>query len=276
MKRIIFIFASLFLSTTFAQAVTFYSLDNVKKAYLLVEIGGTKISQDYKESVYEELQNTTEELGIDTSGYSGRVIAFLIGERNVGEHTLVNVQLLVGEQVKRLDDTKETYADTYQKTKMFFYTDDDSLESDLEDAVYGLLDTFAEQYREENQQIKRVDISEHNFAKVMKYETNYDKALKRAQKEKKNIMLVLVSNYCPWCRKFEKNVLAQDKINKLVHEQYIPLIINKEEKNIPAELDQAFTPIVHFIDYKTKTSYKLIMGYHNKEEFIYTLKKNTL
>ena len=108
----------------------------------------------------------------------------------------------------------------------------------------------------------------------MFYETNYDEAIKKGKKLHKNIMLVLVANYCPWCRKFEQRVLIKKEVNDLVQKNYIPLIINRETKKFPKKFDKSFTPIVHFIDYKTEKSNASIVGYNNKDNFVYLLKSN--
>ena len=88
-------------------------------------------------------------------------------------------------------------------------------------------------------------------------------------------MLVLVSNFCPWCRKFEQRVLLKKEVNDLIQKNYIPLILNKEKDPFPKEFDTGFTPIIHFIDYKTQKSYKNVIGYNNKDEFTYILKTDT-
>ena len=78
-----------------------------------------------------------------------------------------------------------------------------------------------------------------NFAKEMQYETVYDVAKARAIKEKKPIMLVMVTHYCPWCRKFERRTLKKESINKRIHKEFIPLILNREAKKYPK---QFYTP----------------------------------
>jgi len=46
-------------------------------------------------------------------------------------------------------------------------------------------------------------------------------------------MLVLTTNYCPWCLKFETNVLQKEEVNHAVHEKYVPLVLNHDEKKFP-------------------------------------------
>lgn len=115
-------------------------------------------------------------------------------------------------------------------------------------------------------------ITQENFADEMKYETNFDEAVKKAKKSGKGVMLVLVANYCPWCRKFEQRVLSRGDADEALRKNYVPLILNKEEGKFPKRFLTYFTPVVQFIDYKTLQSHETIVGYNNKEDFFYFIK----
>lgn len=275
MKPIKLLLAVLF-THTILNASTMYTLSGIDKLYLVVEISGKTVPLSYKESIMESLKSTTDELKIDTKGYDPRSLAVLIGEKVYNDTTVINIQLVVGEEVRRLDNNEKTFALTYQTFGSFTLGEDDELEDVFEDTFDSMLAKFSEQYAEENKKITKVEINEENFASEMKYETNFDEAVKRAKKEQKNIMLVLVSNYCPWCRKFEQRVLLKKEVNAIIQKNYIPLILNREKDPFPKEFDTGFTPIVHFIDYKTQKSYKNVIGYNNKDEFTYILKSDNV
>ena len=104
------------------------------------------------------------------------------------------------------------------------------------------------------------------FAAKMNYETNYETALKKAKAEKKDIMFVVVANFCPWCQKLEKLVLSKDKYNKPIHKKYIPLILNREEGKFPKKFETPFIPTVYFVDYKTGDIKKKVIGYNNRQD----------
>jgi len=111
------------------------------------------------------------------------------------------------------------------------------------------------------------------FAAKVNYETNYEVALKKAKEQKKDIMFLVVANFCPWCQKLEKVVLSKDKINKQIHKKYIPLILNRERGDFPKQFDAPIIPTVHFIDYKTGKAHKKVIGYNNKDILIYEINK---
>ena len=265
-----------FFSNIILNASTMFTLSGINKLYLVVEIGGKTVPKTYKSTILESLQTVTDELKIDTKGYDPRSLAVLINETRVNETTVVNIQLLIGEEVQRLDSNEKTFAMTYQSMGHFLFNEGDDLEDMFEDTFDAMLSKFSEQYIEENKKISKVVIDEKNFASEMNYETNYEEAIKKSKKLHKNIMLVLVSNFCPWCRKFEQRVLLKKEVNEIIQKNYIPLILNREKDPFPKEFDTGFTPIVHFIDYKTQKSYKNVIGYNNKDEFTYILRSDTL
>ncbi len=267
------LFTALLLATTTLSAGTMFTLSGIKQVYPVVEIAGKSIPKSYKELVYEELNTLSDELGIDMKGFNQRSLALIVDEKKVDTTTVVQLRLIIGEQVRRLDSDEKTFAFTYLDKESFIYKGKESVEENFEDSLDSLLSRFSDQYLLENKSVAKVKIGEEDFASAMKYETNYKQAVKRAQKEHKNIMLVLVANYCPWCRKFEQRVLLKNEVNTLVQANYIPLIINKEKEPFPQKFNKSFTPIVHFIDYKSLESYESVVGYNNRDEFLFLLKK---
>lgn len=107
-----------------------------------------------------------------------------------------------------------------------------------------------------------------SFAKEMGYELQYDVALKKAQEQKKDILFVMVANFCPWCNKFEKLVLEKKDINAKIHEKYIPLIMNREEKQFPPKYDAEMIPTMYFVDHKSEVIKHKVVGYNNRQDFI--------
>jgi len=99
------------------------------------------------------------------------------------------------------------------------------------------------------------------FSKNMKYETNYDEAMKKGKKEKKPVMLVLSSSSCPWCRKMENQTLKRDDINKIVHENFIPLALDKDIDTYPKEFIPQYVPTVLFINQNSGDYFDQSIGF---------------
>lgn len=258
------------------NAESFFSLEHIKKVYPVIEVQSGKLGKAQKTYISKEMQRTLKELGIDTSGYDPRALALIVTQTYVGETPVLNVELLIGEEMQRLDDGRKSYAISYQQRELTEIDDTEDSEAIIEimeDSVDLLLERFAEQYREDNKLApKQVYHGKESFAQRMGYETDYQAARTKARKEGKNILLVLTTNYCPWCRKFEQNVLQKKSVNRAIHKKYVPVILNRDEKKFPEKFTSTFTPVTYFIDTKSEEILHKVAGYNNKDEFLHLIK----
>jgi len=129
-----------------------FLLTKVPKMYLIVENYSEKVSMDIKRDILNDMQAMTDELKIDTSGYSHRALGFLIYDTSIDDMLILNVDLILGEEVKRIDDNEEVYALTYEKRKQFSVNNktQEEIHEELLDHVYSLLSEFSEQYNGDN------------------------------------------------------------------------------------------------------------------------------
>jgi len=114
-----------------------------------------------------------------------------------------------------------------------------------------------------------------DFAQSNNYFRDYNSALIVAKKENKKIMLVMVADFCPWCKKFERKTLNHKDIQKLVQKNFIPVIVDnyRDIKNYPQEFKTSALPSVYFIDIKTQKSLVKSTLYVKKSDFLKTIKK---
>jgi hypothetical protein len=106
-----------------------------------------------------------------------------------------------------------------------------------------------------------------DFAQKMQYETVYETAKARALKENKPLMMVMVTHYCPWCRKFERRTLEKSSVNTIVQKNFVPLIVNREAKLYPKQFFTPRIPVVFFIDPKKESHFWESIGYKTISEF---------
>jgi thioredoxin-related protein len=111
------------------------------------------------------------------------------------------------------------------------------------------------------------------FATNMGYLRDYSQALKVAQKENKPLMLVMVGDYCPWCRKFERKTLQREAVAMSVNKNFIALIVdrNLDKDKYPKELYAKRIPTVYFIEPKNGNTIFESLGYVKQDEFQATL-----
>lgn len=121
--------------------------------------------------------------------------------------------------------------------------------------------------------ITSLDATSVKFNKEMNYETDYKKALVKAKKENKMLMIVFSQTTCPWCRKFERQTLKKNNIDTLIKEDFIPLSLDKDIKNYPKIYETKVVPTIFFVNAKNETIIKKVLGYKNKKDFYTILEK---
>ena len=107
-----------------------------------------------------------------------------------------------------------------------------------------------------------------DFAHEHAYETNYEKAIMKAKKENKTVMMILVTHYCPWCRKYEKNTLSKKSVSAIIAQKYVPLILNREKHQFPDKFDTPRIPTTFFIEPHEERLIYSEMGFKTKSQFM--------
>ena len=105
----------------------------------------------------------------------------------------------------------------------------------------------------------------------VKYE-GFDKALARAKKEGKIIMIKASSPYCHYCKMMDREVLAAGEVVTLLQKSFIPVEVDVYKDPLPIGLKYKYTPTFFFIDGSGKVL-KTIPGAIGKEDFIKLLKE---
>ena len=129
-------------------AQTPFILTGIKKVYPMVEINTKAVPQSYKQDFIDKLNKTTKKLNIDTTGYSHRPLVIQITTSSVADTLVYKTALIMGEEMKRLDDNEEVFAITYQMSDEI---ETDDLKEELYESVDFLLEQFADQYLEDNE-----------------------------------------------------------------------------------------------------------------------------
>ncbi len=268
------LFLFMLLTSLTLQAQSFYSLTGVDSYDPLV-INSVKDAVKYNKDIKTLMTAMSNELGIDTKGHPSRVLVFVIKRFSVGDSIGIKVALELGEYVQRKGSKAEVFAITY-KNSQIITPGENSLEDQLSDSIEELLEAFRLQHIEDNKELSAPNRSfnHEDFAKEMKYETDYEVALEKAKKEKKPLMVFMSTSYCPWCRKLESQVLAKEHIDAKIHAKYIPVMLNYDEKKYPENLAEIkITPTLYIVDSESGKIEEKIVGYNNRSAFLHLLKE---
>lgn len=100
------------------------------------------------------------------------------------------------------------------------------------------------------------------------YSSTYEKALIKAKKSNKLLMLVVGEVTCPWCRKLENQVLKKENINKEVQKNFVAVGLEKNIDKYPAKFTPQVVPTVVFVNPKDESVIFNSYGYVAKKEFL--------
>lgn len=84
---------------------------------------------------------------------------------------------------------------------------------------------------------------------------NYKKALADAKKEHKLVYVLITSDSCRWCRKFESTTLQDKKIQKRLHREFITVYLSRDRDPIPKGFEITPIPRHYFTDADGKILY---------------------
>ncbi len=108
-------------------------------------------------------------------------------------------------------------------------------------------------------------------AETIHFETNYDAAMKKAKAEGKVLMAVITQTYCPWCDKFKNRTLVDPEVVKMVNENFVPLMLNKDVDDMPQDIRARMVPTTYFLDHTGEEVFSSI-GYKHPRTFMGDMK----
>lgn len=92
-------------------------------------------------------------------------------------------------------------------------------------------------------------------------------ALVSAKKEHKNIMVLIESEHCRWCKKMKHRTLTDETVEKRL-EKYIVVKVMKEDPHAMAKFPPIQgVPTIFFIK-EDKAIIEEVIGYFNVEDFL--------
>ncbi|WP_457744723.1 DUF255 domain-containing protein [Sulfurimonas sp.] len=98
------------------------------------------------------------------------------------------------------------------------------------------------------------------------WSNNYEKALKNAKVENKLVYVLITSDNCRWCRKFEMTTLQDKQIKERLKKQFITIHLSRERDVVPSYFKTAPIPRHYFVDGVGNILYSSL-GYRDAEVF---------
>ena len=95
---------------------------------------------------------------------------------------------------------------------------------------------------------------------------NYYDAIKVAQEENKRVYMLIVSDDCRWCKKFERTTLKDKKLMKKMSSQYVLLHLSRDRHYIPKKFKTTPVPRHYFLTNRGEEIFPVV-GYRDIETF---------
>ncbi len=95
---------------------------------------------------------------------------------------------------------------------------------------------------------------------------NYNQAVDKATEENKNILLLITSETCRWCRKLEATTLEDDTIAQRINQHYIAVALTREKDSYPSYLHAKMVPMSFFLTPQGRVINSM-PGYWNVEDY---------
>ncbi|MFA6138355.1 MAG: thioredoxin family protein [Sulfurimonas sp.] len=95
---------------------------------------------------------------------------------------------------------------------------------------------------------------------------DYEKALFQATQEKKQIYILITSDSCGWCRKFENSTLQNEAVLERLKQSFVLVHVDRDRDTMPAMFKKERVPRHYFVTHKGEIIHTF-MGYWSSEDF---------
>ena len=108
---------------------------------------------------------------------------------------------------------------------------------------------------------------EEHIKKKLELVVDYEKALERAKKENKIIILKLVRKDCHFCQKMDREVFEDSEVRDVLNKDFIMVKIDIGKDELPLGLKKGMTPTFVFVD-KDGDIMAKVPGSWSKKDFL--------
>ena len=104
------------------------------------------------------------------------------------------------------------------------------------------------------------------FGFELGWSDDYDAALVKAKQEHKPVYILITSETCGWCRKFEKTTLQKPEVKQRLQKEFITVHLSRDLNFVPKVFQTSPVPRHYFVDENGKILYNSL-GYRKKDVF---------
>jgi len=108
------------------------------------------------------------------------------------------------------------------------------------------------------------------FAAEIDWAPSYEAAKVRAAQEQKNILLLITTESCKWCRRLESATLTDARVVERVNAHYVAVHVTRGKDVYPEDLIAPRVPMSYFLRADGEVIHDM-MGYWNVEDYLSVL-----
>ncbi len=94
----------------------------------------------------------------------------------------------------------------------------------------------------------------------------YEQAQAKAKKESKPLLVLITSEQCRWCRKFEATTLQDEDVISKLNSKFVTVHVTRDKSVYPKSLSAKMVPMNYFLDSNGKVLYSM-PGYWPVEDY---------
>lgn len=104
------------------------------------------------------------------------------------------------------------------------------------------------------------------FAAEIVWNDTYEQAQAKAKKESKPLLVLITSEQCGWCRKFEATTLQNEDVISKLNSKFVAVHVTRDKSIYPKNLSAKMVPMNYFLDANGKVIYSM-PGYWPVEDY---------
>jgi protein disulfide-isomerase len=104
------------------------------------------------------------------------------------------------------------------------------------------------------------------FAADIAWNDTYEQAQAKAKKESKPLLVLITSEQCRWCRKFEATTLQDEDVISKLNSKFVTVHVTRDKSVYPKNLSAKMVPMNYFLDSNGKVIYSM-PGYWPVEDY---------
>ncbi|MBV5321809.1 MAG: DUF255 domain-containing protein [Sulfuricurvum sp.] len=95
------------------------------------------------------------------------------------------------------------------------------------------------------------------FANDIAWSDTYEQAQVKAKKESKPMLVIITTEQCRWCRKFEATTLSDEDVISKINTRFVSVHVTRDKSIYPKALGAKMVPMSYFLDESGKVIYSM-------------------